>query len=54
MKKVGFSALFVGLGLLTGIIIWQGIGEILTVFGKIGGKILYLVLYYVLPLTCTV
>ncbi len=54
MKKVGFSALFVGLGLLTGIIIWQGIGELLTVFGKIGGKILYLVLYYILPLTCTV
>lgn len=54
MKKTHLAALLVGTVALSLLVAWQGLAPILSAFGQIGARLLWLPLYSVVPLTFAV
>ena len=52
MRRLSVFGLLLGLILLTGLVLWQGVGPIAQVFAAAGWQVLAIPVYYSVPLTC--
>lgn len=52
MKRLSLAGLLIGLAILTVLIVWQGYDLLLDIFQQAGHVVLWLPVFYVLPMAC--